>query len=217
MSTHVTSLAEALRLIVITDRRLAGPRRVDDVVRAALDGGARAIQLRDKHATARELYEQAVRLRHLSHDAGALLFINDRLDVALAAGADGVHLGPDDLPPARARLLAPPPFLIGYSTDDPTVARAAEADGVDYLGCGAVFGTTSKAVGDERIGPAGLHAVATAVRIPVVGIGGIHPGNIAALAPTGAAGAAVLSAVMTAADPTATTADLLAAFPAADA
>jgi len=205
-----------LRLIVITDRRLAAPRAMDDVVVAALEAGAPAIQLRDKHATARELFEQAVRLRALTARFGALLFVNDRLDVALAAGADGVHLGPDDIPIAAARRAVPRPFLIGYSTDDPATAAHAVAAGADYIGCGAVFGTSSKAdVASERIGPEGVAAVARAVDVPVVAIGGISTENVHQLADTGAAGVAVIGAVMGAADPAAATRLLLASGPGA--
>ena len=185
-----------LKLIVITDAALARPRRVEDVVRAALEAGAPAVQLRDKTANARSLFEQAVALRKLTREYGALLFVNDRLDVALAAGADGVHLGPDDMPPEAARRAAPPPFIIGWSTDDPEHARRAEAAGIDYLGTGAVFGTTSKDVSGQRIGPEGLRRVVESVTIPVVGIGGVDERNVSEVAATGAAGSAVISAVM---------------------
>lgn len=191
-----------LRLIVITDRKLSAPRDLLHVVRLCLEGGAPAVQLRDKEATGRDLYELAVRLRALTTEYEALLFVNDRMDIALAAGADGVHLGPGDIPLYAARRAAPPEFLIGVSTDDPATARRAEAAGADYIGCGAVFGTTTKReVGDERIGAEGLAAVAGAVSIPVVGIGGITPENAPCLAGTGAAGVAVVGAVMAAEDP----------------
>lgn len=210
------SFALDLRLIVITDRRIAAPRAVDDVVLAALEAGAPAIQLRDKHATARELYEQALRLRALTARFGALLFVNDRLDVALAAGADGVHLGPDDIPIAAARRAVPRPFLIGFSADDPAEAVRAVAAGADYIGCGAVFGTSSKAdVASERIGPEGVASVARAVDVPVVAIGGITTENIHRLADTGAAGVAVIGAIMAAPDPAHATRLLLESGPAA--
>lgn len=223
-----------LRLIVITDAELARPRALDDVVEAALDAGAPALQLRDKTAMPAELYRQALRYRELTRRHGALLFINDRLDVALAAGADGVHLGPEDLPVDAAREAveragqaersnrggsagAPPSsrrFLIGYSTDDPETARRAEAAGADYIGCGAVFGTSSKAeVGDERIGTDRLAEVATAVGIPVVGIGGITTANVAEVAATGASGVAVIGAVMQAEDVRTAVRRLLQTFP----
>ena len=202
-----------LRLIVITDARLAAPRRVADVVAAAIAAGAPAVQLRDKHATTRDLVEQARSLLPIVHGAGARLMINDRLDVALAAGADGVHLGPDDLPIVAARRIAPTGFVIGASTDDPGLARRAQADGADYIGCGAVFGTTTKPdAASERIGIAGLDAVASAVHIPVVGIGGITTENVAQVAATRAAGAAVVGAVMTADDVGAAVRSLLEAF-----
>lgn len=209
----MTTRLPDLRLIVLTDHRLASPRSVLEVAEASLAAGAPAVQLRDKEATSRELYEQAIRLRELTRRYGALLFVNDRLDVALAAGADGVHLGPDDLPLAAARKVAPPPFLIGVSIDDPDAARDAEAAGADYIGCGAVFGTTTKQdVGNERIGPEGLEAVARAVDIPVVGIGGVTVENVDLLPATGAAGVAVVGAVMASKDPTNATRRLLDAF-----
>lgn len=202
-----------LRLIVITDASLALPRTVADVVAAALGQGAPCIQLRDKNANARELFDQAKALLPLVRAHGASLIINDRLDIALLTGADGVHLGPDDLPVAEARRIAPAPFIIGHSTDDPAVARQAERDGASYIGCGAVFGTTSKAdAGDESIGVGRLDEVARAVSIPVVGIGGITTNNIALVAGTAAAGAAVIGAIMTARDTASTVRSLLAPF-----
>ncbi len=189
-----------LRLIVITDKILAAPRAVNDVIAAALQAGAPAIQLRDKGATARDLLAQAQALRVLTREHNALLLINDRLDVALAAAADGVHLGPDDIPLAAARRAVPTDFLVGVSTDDPVAARRAQSAGADYIGCGAVFGTTSKDVGGEVLGVVRLEEVVNAVDIPVVGIGGIDVGNIKQVAATGAAGAAVIGAVMNARD-----------------
>lgn len=202
----------ALRLIVITDDELAGPRGAREVVRAALAAGAPAVQLRMKDAPARAQLEHASVLRELTRAAGALFIVNDRLDVALAAGADGVHLGPTDLPVAAVRANTPAGFIIGYSTDDPRAAGAAEADGADYLGCGAVFGTSSKDVGGERIGTERLDAVARAVSIPVVGIGAVTTDNVTLVAGTAAAGVAVIGAVMAAADPAAATAALMRPF-----
>ncbi len=202
-----------LRLIVITDRRLAAPRSVTDVVLAALAAGAPTIQLRDKSATARELATMARALLPAARRHGALLFVNDRLDVALAVGADGAHLGPDDLPLSAARSIAPPAFLLGYSCDDPAEARQAERDGADYIGCGAVFPTRTKteAIGEE-IGTTRLEAVAHAVSIPVIAIGGITPANVARVVASGAAGAAVVSAVMAAEEPAESVRALVSAF-----
>jgi len=201
-----------LRLIVITDRDLALPRDLHDVVARCLAAGAPAIQLRDKHASARELHQQAVALRTLTRQHGALLFVNDRLDVALAAGADGVHLGPHDLPVADARRVAPPRFLIGTSTDDPDTARRLQQDGADYIGCGTVYPTTTKADAGDAIGLDGLDRVARAVNIPVIGIGGINAERAPDIARTAAAGIAVVGAVMAAADPAAVVAKLLGYF-----
>jgi thiamine-phosphate pyrophosphorylase len=190
-----------LRLIVITDAAMARPRAVTDMVRASLEAGAPAIQLRQKGASAGALFRETTELLRLTRPAGALLYVNDRLDIALAAGADGVHLGPDDLPVDAARRAASaagqPDLLIGASTDDPDTARRLADEGADYIGCGAVFGTTSKVgLADERIGTDRLREVVEAVDIPVVGIGGITPGNVEHVAATGAAGAAVIGAVM---------------------
>ena len=202
-----------LRLIVITDRALAGSRSIIDIVAAAVAAGAPAVQLRDKTASARDLFDLTNRLLPIVAKHGALLFINDRIDVALAAGAHGAHLGPGDMPLTAARSIAPPPFLLGFSTDDPVTAREAERAGADYIGCGAVFGTTTKIeVGDERIGTARLDTVARAVSIPVVGIGGINASNIGFVADTACAGAAVVGAVMTAPDPGLATRILLEPF-----
>ena len=206
------ALAERLRLIVITDRTLAAPRTVADVVRAALDAGAPAIQLRDKEAGAAALLDEARALRRLTDEFGALLIVNDRLDVALAAGADGVHLGPDDLPVAAVRSTVPPGFIVGYSTDDPAAAAGAAADGADYLGCGAVYATGSKADAGQVIGLARLDRVSGAVPVPVVAIGGITAARASEVAGTRAVGLAVLSAVMGAADPGATVVALLHPF-----
>jgi thiamine-phosphate pyrophosphorylase len=203
---------ERLRLVVITDVGLAAPRELEEVVAAALEAGAPSIQLRDKRRSAAGLYPLALRLRALTREAGALLFINDRLDVALAARADGVHLGPDDLPVRAARAVVPEGFLLGYSTDDPVEAQRAVAEGADYLGAGTVWPTTSKAEAGHAIGPEGIAKVAGAVQVPVVAIGGVTPQNASLLLGTGAAGLAVIGSVMAAPDPGRAVRELLAAF-----
>ncbi len=208
---RATSTPPDLRLIVVTDTALAAPRTVRDVVAAALDAGAPAIQLRDKNADASTILAEARELLTLVRRYGALLFINDRIDVALAAGADGVHLGPDDIPVQAARRIAPK-LLIGYSTDDPEEARRAQDAGADYIGCGAVFGTRTKDVGGEAIGIDRLNNVVDAASIPVVGIGGVTVENVHEIGRSRAAGAAVVGAVMAAEDPASTVRSLLAAF-----
>ena len=198
-----------LRLMVVTDADAAAPRSVVDVVREALAGGCRAIQLRDKRSPARDTLALARVLRDLTRASDALLIVNDRVDLALAVGADGVHLGPGDVPLACGRHWAGPYLILGYSADDPEVARDAVAQGADYIGCGAVFGTTTKDVGGEAIGVARLEEVALAVPVPVLGIGGISEDNVDAVSRTHAAGAAVVRAVMAASDPRAAVAHLL--------
>ncbi len=204
---------QAFRLVVITDREAAGPRGVEDVVAAALRGGSRCIQLREKRLGAGETLPLAQRLRTLTRAAGALLIVNDRVDLALASEADGVHLGPDDLPVGAVRGMVPPGFLVGYSTDDPDLARRAVEEGADYLGCGTVWPTGSKPDAGGAIGPEGLARVAGAVSVPVVAIGGITPDRARLLRGTGAAGVAVIRSVMAAPDPEATVRALLEAGP----
>ncbi|MFL5538558.1 MAG: thiamine phosphate synthase [Longimicrobiaceae bacterium] len=205
MSTRVNGL----RLIVITDPGCGEGREIVDVVRAALRGGAPGIQLRGKEQPAREQVALARALLAETRAAGALLFVNDRLDVALAAGADGVHLGQDDLPVEAARRIVPAAFLVGISAETPELARAAERGGADYVGTGPVYATGSKADAGDAVGCGRVAAVAAAVRIPVVGIGGIDAANAGEVVAAGAAGVAVISAVMRAPDPEHATRELL--------
>ena len=195
------SLREHLRLLIVTRPEPTCGRSLPEVVAECLAAGATAVQLRDKRATGRELVEQAAVLLPLVRRTGALLLINDRLDVALSAAADGVHLGPDDLPVEAARRISPPGFLVGYSTDDPLAGAAAARAGADYLGVGAVYGTVSKAgLADEAIGPDRVAKVLAAAGLPGVGIGGVTPDNAAPVFSTGA-GIAVIGAVMGAESP----------------
>jgi len=181
---------------------------VVDVIGQALQSGATAVQVRDKGRGAGDTLALTRQLRVLTRSHEALLLVNDRFDLALAAGADGVHLGPEDLPVAAVRARVPADFLIGYSTDVPEDAIRAEREGADYLGVGAVFETVHKADAGVPIGPAGLARIAGAVSIPVVGIGGISAGRLPALSGTGAAGVAVIGAIMAAPDPGAATLEL---------
>jgi thiamine-phosphate pyrophosphorylase len=184
-------------LYVITDERLGGGRAHEEQTRAALAGGAGLIQLRDKAATTLRLYEAARAMRDLTRAAGALLIVNDRLDVALAARADGVHVGPDDLPVAVARRLLRPGMILGASAGTVEEAIAAERDGADYLGVGAVYEARgSKADAGAPVGPERIRAIRAAVRIPIVGIGGIKAENATAVIEAGADGVAVITAVV---------------------
>jgi len=197
---------------------LARPRALSGVVREALAGGAPTIQLRLKSASARELLEAAQTLMPIVRSAGALFIVNDRLDVALAAGADGVHLGPDDLPVKDVRRVADArsgvadTFIVGYSTDTTDEAARAEAEGADYLGVGAVYETANKSDAGDVIGLKGLRRVVKAVSIPVVAIGGITPERAPAVAKTGACGSATIGAVMSAAEPAEAVRELLLPF-----
>ena len=191
-------MQDRLRLMVLTEPR--ADRKLIETVEECLVAGATAIQLRDKSATTRELYEQGVVLRPAIRRHDALFIVNDRVDVAVALDADAVQLGPEDLPIAEARKIAPG-LLIGFSTDDPELGRAAAARGAGYLGIGALFGTVSKeGLADEAIGTDRLVEVMRASGLPAVGIGGITPENAAEVTATGA-GIAVLGAVMRAAEP----------------
>lgn len=186
----------SLRLMVVTDPRPACGRPLEDVVADCLAAGATAIQLRDKIADDATLHEQASRLADIARSHDALFIVNDRFDVALAAGADGVHLGPEDLPIDVVRMHAGDELLIGYSTDDPVAGLLAANAGADYLGVGAVYGTGSKAgLEDEAIGPERVGEVLHSAGLPGVGIGGITPENAGEVFATGA-GIAVLGAVM---------------------
>lgn len=190
-----------LSVYVITDRWAAGERSILDVVRAAIRGGATVVQLREKQATAREMIELAQALHQVTRAAGVPLIINDRLDVALAVDAEGVHVGQDDMPAAITRRLIGPDRILGVSAGTVEEARQAERDGADYLGVGDVYGTPTKPDAGAPIGVAGLAKIARAVSIPVVGIGGITAENAAAVIQAGAAGVAVILAVVGAADP----------------
>jgi thiamine-phosphate pyrophosphorylase len=185
---------------------------VVDVVAQAVEAGARAVQLRNKGESARELIAVGQDLRALTREHDALLFVNDRLDVALALEADGVHLGPDDLPVVAARAIVPEAFLIGRSADDPEVARQAVAHGADYIGCGTVYATTTKGDAGNVIGLLGLERVAASVDVPVVAIGGITTARTVEVAGTSVAGVAVVGAVMAAPDPGAAVRALLGPF-----
>jgi thiamine-phosphate pyrophosphorylase len=196
-----------LALMVITD---PGARiGMVAAAEAATAAGAPALQLRWKGATTRQLLDAARELRSVTRGSGALLIVNDRVDIAMAVGADGAHLGHDDLPLAAARRIVPRNFLLGKSVDTPDQAADAEAAGADYLGLGPIFATTSKLDTGAVVGEEGIAAVRSRIGIPFVGIGGIDAGNAALVVAAGADGAAVLGAVMAAADPAAATRSLL--------
>lgn len=176
----------------------------------ALAAGVRLVQYRRKGPLTRAGLAQARALRALTRGHRAAFIVNDRVDVALMAEADGVHLGQDDLAPADARRLLPAGAWLGVSVHDGREARAAEADGADYLGFGNLFGTRTKADATPPVGVGPLAETCAAVTVPVYGIGGVGAENIAALKAAGAAGGAVVAAILGAPDPGAAAARLLA-------
>ncbi len=185
-------------LYVITEPLLRDPI---EGAQLALEGGARIIQLRDKQATTRQLVQTGLTLRELTRRYGAILIVNDRLDVAIAIEADGVHLGQDDMPAALARRIVGEHFIIGVSAETVEEAVQAEADGANYLGVGPMFATTTKPDAGAPVGPERLRLIKQAVSIPVFGIGGITQENAGAVLAAGADGICVISAIMGAADP----------------
>ena len=197
----------AWRLYVIIDRSAAGGRDLADIAAAAIRGGADVIQLRDKTASDRHVLDEARRLLPLTRAAGVPLILNDRVDLARAAGADGVHLGQDDLPVRDARNLLGPGRLIGKSTHRLDQALAAQAEGPDYLGLGPIFPTPTKP-DYASVGTALIGEVAARVRVPVVCIGGIDRGNLEEVLRAGAERIAVVRAVCGASDPEAAAREL---------
>ena len=189
------NLREKLKLYVITDRRLKPEIKS---VREALEGGATSIQLRIKNASTREMIKIGKRIRELTKEYDALYFVDDRLDVALATNADGVQLGPEDMPISLAREIAPN-LIIGASVYSLEEALQAEKERADYLGAGSVFPTPTKA-GVRVIGVEGLRKIVKSVKIPVVAIGGINHKNARDVLKTGVDGIAIISAIMGAED-----------------
>ena len=188
----------SVRLIAITDSLRDGPRGLALRAAAAAFGGATMIQLRLKEESARSLVEIARTIQVMVPDVP--LVVNDRADVALAAGAAGVHVGVDDLAPALLRRVVPPGFIIGASVgDDDEVARS---EGADYVGIGPVYGTGSKADAGAAIGPARFAELAARCALPAVAIGGITSDRVAEVMTAGASGVAVISALFGASDPT---------------
>jgi thiamine-phosphate pyrophosphorylase len=198
----------SVRLIGITDSLLDGPRGLALRAAAAVAGGATMIQLRLKEESARSLVEIARIIR--AAVPGVPLVVNDRADVALAAGADGVHVGVDDLSPVVLRRFVPPGFIIGASVgDDDEVDRAA---GADYVGIGPVYATGSKADAGASIGPQRFGALARRCGVPAVAIGGISAATVPEVMAAGASGIAVISALFGAPDPTRSAQELAAAL-----
>lgn len=188
-------------LYLITDRRRTAGRPLLEVVEQALQGGVDAVQLREKDLPARELLVLAQALRQLCSQHGARLLINDRIDVAIAAGADGVHLPASSFSASDARTLLGPEALIGVSTHSPAEVRAAAQAGADFVVFGPVYDTPSKRAYGPPQGLAALAAVTRTAPLPVVAVGGITADRVAETRAHGAAGVAVIGAILEAADP----------------
>ena len=191
-----------LGLYVITYAQAAPGKGHLDVARAALEGGADTLQLRDKEMGGRGMYDLCVQIKELLErgGGGCAFFVNDRVDVAMAAGADGVHLGQEDLPAASARSLVGEDMVMGISATTREEAERAWAEGADYLGVGPVFVTPTKPDAVPPIGIEGLREIREAVDLPIVAIGGIDEDNARAVLEAGADGIAVISAVTGAED-----------------
>jgi len=188
----------------------------EEVVLSAVAGGVSVVQLREKHTFVRDQVANAKRLKALLAPRGVPLIVNDRVDVALAAGADGVHLGQDDMHPADARRLVGDDIVLGTSVHNAREAAAVDPELVDYVGIGPAFGTGSKADPDPAIGPSGVAELCRQVGLPSVAIGGITAENAGQIAGTGVDGVAVISAICHAEDPRAAAGRLRQTFGAGD-
>ena len=182
-------------IYLVTDEACLHGRPLPECVEEALAAGVTLVQYRAKAADGGVLYAEACKLKELCDKYNVPLIINDRLDIALAVGAAGVHLGQDDLPCAVARRLLGEDFIIGVSAHNPAEAVQAVSEGADYLGCGAVFGTATKH-DVAKLGLENLRAIRKAVAVPMVGIGGITADNYAEVLATGADGAAIVSGIL---------------------
>jgi len=199
---------QALRLYLVTDQALTCGRALEDVVAAAVQGGVTCVQLREKHLGTADFLAQALSLKALLAPLQIALVINDRVDIALACGADGVHLGQNDMPVEDARRLLPPEVFIGWSVETMLDVARSAAQPVDYLGVSPIFATPTKTDTKTPWGLHGLQQVRAATPLPLVAIGGLHAGNALQVLRAGADGLALVSALCSAADPQAAAATL---------
>jgi thiamine-phosphate pyrophosphorylase len=202
----------SLRLCLVTDRRLAAGRSVIDIALAAARGGATMVQLREKDATTRAFVEQARALKAALAPLGVPLAINDRLDVALAVDADGLHVGQDDMPVDEARRLLGPGKFIGLSITAVDQVLRPDAAAADYLGVGPIYAQQTKSDAAAPLGLDGLRRLRSLTRRPIVAIGGLTPDNSAPALAAGADGLAVVSAIVAAGDPEAAARRFVALF-----
>ena len=188
---------KAIDIYPVTCQKLSEGRTNLEVLAAVLAGGAKIIQLREKHWDKKDLYELAIEFRKRTHDA--LLIINDHVDVALAAGADGVHLGQEDLPIGAARKIAPE-LIIGASSHNLMEALKAEQDGADYVNIGPIFPTKTKENTVRFLGPGAISEIGPQLTVPFTTMGGIHPDNIGRVLEAGARRVAMITGITRAAD-----------------
>lgn len=200
-----------LAVYLVTDPGMGLKRGLAETVRLSLEAGVRTVQLRDKEASTRKLLDDASTLLALCRKHGATFLVNDRVDVAMAAGADGVHLGQDDMPADAARRLLGRDAVIGVSVRTEEEARRAAEDGADYMAANLVYPTATKTDLPDPLGPEGIRELRSACGLPLVAIGGIDAGNAAEVIGAGADGLAVVSAIMAAEEPASAAARLLAA------
>jgi len=190
-----------LSLYLVTDRSLSKGRPIEWIVDESVKGGVTMVQLREKQATTREFIELAIHLREKLHLLGIPLIINDRLDIALASGADGLHIGQNDMPYELARRLLGKEKIIGLSVENLEQARHANELDVNYIGISPVFSTDTKTDTLKPFGLDGIRHVAAISRHPSVAIGGINETNARQIVAAGAHGIAVVSAIVSADDP----------------
>ncbi len=188
-------------LYLVTDRNILRGKDFIPMIEKALAGGVTLVQLREKEADGREFYELAIAIKALTTRFNVPFLINDRLDIALAAESDGVHIGQGDLPLPVVRQLMGPGKIVGYSVSNTEEALYGQEQGADYLGAGPVYSTDTKAVSIPPLGPRGLKEIKEAVSIPVVGIGGIDLKNIQRVKASGVDGIAVVSGILGSDDP----------------
>jgi thiamine-phosphate pyrophosphorylase len=190
---------KAIDIYPVTCQELSEGRTNLEVLTAVLAGGAKIIQLREKHWDKKDLYELAIEFSKRTRNHDALLIINDHVDVALAAGADGVHLGQEDLPVAAARNIAPE-LIIGASSHNLIEALKAEQDGADYVNIGPIFPTKTKTTSVRFLGPEAIAEIGSQLTVPFTTMGGIHPDNIGRVLEAGARRVAMITGITCAPD-----------------
>ncbi len=188
-------------LYLVTDRELSMGRSNLSIVRSAVQGGVSCVQIREKNCSTREFIEETLILKEFLKKQNIPLFVNDRVDVAMAVGADGVHLGQKDLPFLMAKKIVGDSMIVGISAETPEDASRAEKEGADYIGVGPIYLTSTKADTGEPLGLDGLLHIRRLVKIPIVAIGGLNPSNAKSAIQCGADGIAVVSAIVSAKNP----------------